>query len=491
MAPAPGSEAPSVPGSTRDASGNVPRAEHSPATSTPASTAMTGGAMTGTAMTGGGANEPGAAMKALIARLYPICRSITGEGVRETLGILREEIPLEIHEVPSGTPVFDWVVPDEWVIHDAFVKDAAGERIIDFQAHNLSVVNYSRPFKGTLTLDELRPHLHAEAEHPDWIPYRTSYYQENWGFCLPWNRLQAMGPGPYEVEIDAEVKPGSLTYGECFIEGESAEEVLVSAHCCHPSLANDNLSGIAVAVELIKGLMAAKPRLSYRFIFIPGTIGSITWLALNEARLSAIKAGLVAVNLGDPGIMHYKKSRRGDALIDRAAAHVLKARGDHRVEDFSPYGYDERQFCSPGIDLPVGCLSRTPYGRFPEYHTSADNLDLVRAEALGNSLAAFREIFAVLERDGTWLNLSPMAEPMLGRRGLYAAIGGRSDTKDRQMAMLWVLNQSDGRHSLLDIAEKAGLPFALIADAAEVLAAHDLLAPAEGRVLGAGTGTDP
>ncbi|TPE48435.1 DUF4910 domain-containing protein [Amaricoccus solimangrovi] len=422
-------------------------------------------------------------MKALIARLYPICRSITGPGVRETLGILREQIPLEIREVPSGTPVFDWVVPEEWVIRDAFVKDPSGARVIDFRAHNLSVVNYSRPFRGRLTLEELRPHLHAEEAHPDWIPYRTSYYQEAWGFCLPWNRLRAMGPGPYEVEIDAEVKPGSLTYGECLVPGESDEEVLVSAHTCHPSLANDNLSGIAVAVELIRGLMARKPRLSYRFLFIPGTIGSITWLALNEARLSRIRAGLVAVNLGDPGIMHYKKSRRGDAAVDRAAAHVLGARGDHRIEDFSPYGYDERQFCSPGIDLPVGCLSRTPYGRFPEYHTSADNLDLVREEALAASLETFRAIFAVLERDGVYLNLSPKGEPMLGKRGLYAALGGRSDTKDRQMAMLWVLNLSDGRHSLLDIAERAGLPFELVADVAETLQAHDLLAPAAGRVL--------
>lgn len=468
-APAEGAAAPAAP--------NVPRAEHSsPASDVPRAEHPASQAPAVP-------NDPGAAMMALVARLYPICRSITGPGVRETLGILREHIPLEIHEVPSGTPVFDWVVPDEWTIRDAFVKDAEGRRIIDFRAHNLHVVNYSRPFKGTLTLDELRPRLHAEEAHPDWIPYRTSYYQEDWGFCLPWTQLRALGPGPYEVEIDATLAPGHLTYGECFIEGESAEEVLVSAHVCHPSLANDNLSGIAVAVELIKGLMAAKPRLSYRFLFIPGTIGSITWLALNQARLGAIKAGLVAVNLGDPGIMHYKKSRRGDTGLDRAAAHVLAARGAHRIVDFSPYGYDERQFCSPGIDLAVGCLSRTPYGQFPEYHTSADNLDLVRPEALSASLDAFRAILGVLERDGTYLNLAPMGEPMLGKRGLYAAIGGRSDTRDRQMAMLWVLNQSDGRQSLLDIAGTSGLPFDLVADVAQVLVAHDLLAPAEGRTL--------
>lgn len=431
------------------------------------------------------ANAPGDAMLALIARLYPICRSITGAGVRQTLAILREQVPLDIHEVPSGTPVFDWVVPPEWTIREAWVKNARGETVIDFAAHNLHLMSYSAPIHARMPLASLRPHLHAEAEHPDWIPYRTSYYQENWGFCLPWTQLQALEDGEYEVFIDSSLAPGSLTYGECFIEGESADEVLVSTHICHPSLANDNLSGIAVATELIKGLRAARPRLSYRFLFIPGTIGSITWLALNEARLGRIVAGLSAVNLGDPGMLHYKRSRRGDALIDRAAAHVLAQSGAHRILDFSPYGYDERQFCSPGINLPVGCLSRTPYGQFPEYHTSADNLDLVRAEALEGSLVALWAIFDILERDRSYVNLSPKGEPQLGRRGLYAAIGGRSDTKDFQMAMLWVLNQSDARQpdggpGLLEIAERAALPFALIAEAAEALVAHGLLAPAPG-----------
>lgn len=431
-------------------------------------------------MTGPAApNDLGAAMVALIARLYPICRSITGNGVRETLRLLQDHIPLEIHEVPSGTPVFDWTVPLEWNIRDAFVKNSRGERIIDFQAHNLHVVNYSRPFRGRMSLADLKPHLHAEAEHPDWIPYRTSYYQDNWGFCLPWTQLQSLPEDDYEVEIDATLQPGHLTYGECFLPGTdpAAGEVLISTHICHPSLANDNLSGIAVVVELIKRLSHSPHRHGYRFILIPGTIGSITWLALNEDRLGAIRHGLVAVNLGDPGMMNYKRSRRGTAAIDRITAHVLGQRGTHRIIDFSPYGYDERQFCSPGIDLPVGSLSRTPYGQFPEYHTSADNLDLIRPEALTQSFETFLAIFEMLERDGTYLNLSPKGEPQLGKRGLYAAIGGRSDTKDRQMALLWVLNQSDGGHSLLDIAERSGIDFALIADAAETLVAHDLLAP--------------
>ena len=420
----------------------------------------------------------GDALHALCARLYPICRSITGDGVRETLGILGERIPLAVTEVPSGTPVFDWTVPREWNIRDAYVANSRGERVIDFRAHNLHVVSYSTPVRARMRLAELRPHLHSDPAHPDWIPYRTSYYAEAWGFCLSHNALQALPDDDYEVVIDSTLADGALTYGECFIPGETPDEVLISAHVCHPSLANDNLSGLTIATELARRLLAKKPRLSYRFLFIPGTIGSITWLALNEARLGAIRHGLVAVNLGDPGIPHYKASRRGTAEIDRVAAHVLAARGPHALVPFSPYGYDERQFCSPGIDLPVGCLSHTPYGQFPEYHTSADNLDLVRPEALAASLDTFEAIFEILERNRRYLNLSPKCEPQLGKRGLYAALGGRSDTRDRQMAMLWVLNQSDGGPDLLAIAERANLPFALVADAADALAAHDLLAPA-------------
>lgn len=430
------------------------------------------------------ADDPGAALHALAARLYPICRSITGDGVRETLGILGERIPLEVREVASGTPVFDWTVPREWNIRDAWVKNARGERVIDFRAHNLHVVGYSTPVRATMSLAELRPRLHADPAHPDWIPYRTSYYQEAWGFCLSQRALDALPDGDYEVVIDSRLADGALTWGECLVPGETTDEVIVSAHVCHPSLANDNLSGLVVATELARRLAARdrRPRLSTRFLFIPGTIGSIAWLALNEDRLGRIRHGLVAVNLGDPGIPHYKRSRRGDAVIDRAAAHVLAARGDHRILPFSPYGYDERQFCSPGIDLAVGCLSRTPYGQFPQYHTSADDLDFIRPEALAASLDILEAIVAILERNRRYRNLSPKCEPQLGRRGLYAALGGRSDTRDRQMAMLWVLNQSDGgpgSPDLLAIAERAGLPFALVADAAETLLAHDLLAPVE------------
>jgi aminopeptidase-like protein len=423
--------------------------------------------------------DAGAVMYDLIARLYPICRSITGPGVRETLGILGEIVPVKLHEVSTGTPVFDWTVPKEWTIRDAYVADMTGRRVVDFREHNLHVVSYSVPVDRTMTLAELRPHLFTDPAHPSWIPYRTSYYAETWGFCLPHDRLLAMSEGDYRVVIDSTLEAGSLTYGEIVVPGASDDEILISAHVCHPSLANDNLSGVAVVTEIAKRLRDAPLRHTVRILLIPGTIGSITWLALNEQRLHRIRHGLVAVNLGDPGAMHYKRSRRGDAPVDRAAVHVLaRRRRPHTVVDFSPYGYDERQFCSPGIDLPVGCLSRTPYAQFPEYHTSADDLSLVRPDALRDSLDTYLEILAVLDRDRRWINLSPKGEPQLGRRGLYDAIGGRSDAKSRQMALLWVLNLSDGRHGLLDITERSGLPFATIADAADDLEKAGLLAPA-------------
>lgn len=429
------------------------------------------------------AGDVGRDMHRLIEALYPICRSITGDGVRESLRIVARDIPLSIHEVPSGTPVFDWTVPPEWNIRDAYVKNGRGERVIDFRASNLHVINYSRPVRATMTLDELRPHLFADPAHPDWVPYRTTYYQDNWGFCLSARALAALPDDRYEVCIDSTLTDGALTYGECLVPGAGRDEILVSCHICHPSLCNDNLSGIAVASQLLRRLLARRSRYTYRFLFIPGTIGSITWLALNEDKLAAIRHGLVAVNLGDPGKMHYKRSRHGNAEIDQVVEYVLARQGgDHTVLDFEPYGYDERQFCSPGINLPVGCLMRTPHGQFPEYHTSADNLDLVQPAFLVHSLETFWTVFQVLEGNRTYRNLLPKCEPQLGKRGLYEAIGGRSDTKARQMALLWVLNLSDGRHSLLDIAKRARLDIDLVIDAAAALERHDLLAvPSDGR----------
>jgi len=412
----------------------------------------------------------------LIAELYPICRSITGEGFRSTLDTLAGHLDLAVHEVASGTRVFDWTVPREWNITDAYVATSAGERVIDFRASNLHVVSYSVPVDARMSLSELRPHLHTLPEHPEWIPYRTSYYDDNWGFCLSQRQLDRLAEDEYHVVIDSSLTDGYLTYGEYLVPGASAEEVLVSCHACHPSLCNDNLSGVALATWLAKVLADSEPRYSYRFLFIPGTIGSITWLARNEATLPRVRAGLVLACVGDPGGLTYKRSRRGDTEIDRTMAHVLATSGaQYELTDFSPYGYDERQFCSPGFDLPVGCLNRTPHARYPEYHTSADDLDLIRPDSLADSFKTCLAAFRILEENATYLNQNPKCEPQLGRRGLYGAIGGRSDTQQFQLAMLWVLNLSDGAHSLLDIAERSELEFGLVTEATDALVRAGLL----------------
>ena len=418
----------------------------------------------------------GAAMYDLIGEIFPICRSITGDGVRETLERLQREIPLEIHEVPSGTEVFDWTVPKEWNIRDAYVKSADGRRIVDFRQSNLHVMSYSVPVDRTMTAEELAPHLHSLPEHPEWIPYRTSYYEEKWGFCVSHEVREELSKGSFEVRIDSTLSDGHLTYGEWFLPGESSDEVFLSCHCCHPSLANDNLSGIAVATSLARWLSEEPRRYSYRLVFIPGTIGSITWLARNEATTDRIRHGLVLSCLGDRGGLTYKRSRRGDTPIDRAAEHVLTHSGSsYELLDFVPYGYDERQYCSPGFDLPVGCFMRTPNGRFPEYHTSADNLDLIDPDSLRDSLDRLRDVVGILEHDGRYLNTNPKCEPRLGKRGLYSKTGGRASIPGYEMALLWVLNLSDGDHDLLEIANRAGLPFEVVHRAALDLERHDLL----------------
>ncbi|MGW4406673.1 DUF4910 domain-containing protein [Nonomuraea sp. NPDC004702] len=414
----------------------------------------------------------GPEMHDLVRRLYPLCRSITGDGLRRTLEIIGGSIPLEITEVPTGTQVLDWTIPREWNIRDAYVKDAAGNRVVDFRRSNLHVVGYSAPVEATMSLAELRGRLHTLPGQPDLVPYRTSYYAETWGFCLSQNTLDGLAEGPYEVRIDSTLADGHLTYGEHVIRGRSSEEVLISCHVCHPSLANDNLAGVAVAVSLAQRLL--DPWYTYRFVFAPGTIGAITWLALNRERVDRIRHGLTLACAGDAGTITYKRSRRGDAEIDQVFAHVLKDR-PHTLLDFSPYGYDERQYCSPGFDLPVGSLTRTPYGGYPEYHTSADDPDFVRPEAMEDTLETLWSAVRVLEGNRRYQNLSPYGEPQLGARGLYGSLGGRSDTKQAQMAMLWVLNLSDGRHSLLDIAERSNLPFQALADAANALQNAGLL----------------
>jgi aminopeptidase-like protein len=423
-----------------------------------------------------GTTGAGADMYELVRELYPICRSITGDGVRQTLRSLQELIDLEIHEVPTGTPVLDWTIPREWNLRDAYVETADGRRIVDVRASNLHVVGYSVPVRARLSLQELLPHLHSLPEHPDWVPYRTSYYAERWGFCLAHNELKKLPEGEYDVCIDSSLEDGSLTYGEYAIPGDEPAEVLIHTHVCHPSLANDNLSGIALVTYLARALSRGQRRFSYRFVFAPGTIGAITWLSRNESLLARIRHGLVVSNVGDPGGLTYKQSRIGEAEIDRAAAHVLGSwAGDTEVVEFSPYGYDERQYCSPGFNLPVGSLSRSVHGTFPEYHTSADDLSFVRPEFLEDSLSACLAILDVLEGNARYRNMSPKGEPQLGRRGLYGDTGGH-DRAEAELALLWVLNLSDGWNSLLDIAERSALPFTVIREAADRLLRADLLA---------------
>ncbi len=424
----------------------------------------------------------GARAYEFVGEIFPICRSITGNGVRRTLECVGKRVPLKLHEVPSGTPAFDWEVPLEWNIRDAYVKSADGRRVIDFQASNLHIMSYSTPVRATMSLAELRPHLHTLPDAPDLIPYRTSYYAPKWGFCLRHRDLLALADGNYEVCIDSELKAGSLTYAECFLPGESDREVIIFTHVCHPSLANDNAAGIAVAMELARAVAKSPRRYSYRFVFSPGTIGAITWLAINEANVGRIAHGLVLGLMGDSGPLTYKRSARPDAEIDRVATHIVKTlNAQSRIEAFSPYGYDERQFCSPGFDLPVGRLTRSPNGGYPEYHTSGDNLDLVRPEFLAESLCAAARIVQALEGNGTYLNTQPKCEPRLGKRGLYRPTGG-TEPSGREHALLWVLNQSNGRRSLLEIAETAGLPFTVIRSAADELQTAGLLISTSERI---------
>jgi aminopeptidase-like protein len=411
-----------------------------------------------------------------VRELYPIPRSLTGDGVRRTLEWARERLPLEIHEVASGTPVLDWAVPREWNVREAWLADPEGRRVADFERHNLHLVGYSVPVRERMPLARLRPHLHSLPEHPDWIPYRTSYYREDWGFCLPHQVLEALPEGEYTVHIDSRLEDGHLTYGELLLPGQEPGEILLSCHVCHPSLANDNLSGLAVATMLARILGEAPRRWSYRLLLIPGTIGSITWLARNRDGVGRIRGGLVLANLGDAGSFHYKRSRRGGAEIDRAVAHVLESSGEpYGVRPFVPWGYDERQYCSPGFDLPVGLFSRSPHGTFPEYHSSADDTDFVKPESLAGSVRRLLEVLSVLEGNRRLRNLSPYGEPQLGRRGLYRALGGGTEGRERELAMLWVLSLSDGEHSLLDIAERAGIPFDRLRRATADLEAAGLL----------------
>ncbi|MHC4572981.1 MAG: DUF4910 domain-containing protein [Planctomycetota bacterium] len=417
-------------------------------------------------------------MHDLMSKLYPICRSITGEGFRRTQNILKQYIPLDMHAVPSGKEVFDWTVPKEWNIRDAYIKNSKGEKIVDFKKLNLHVVNYSVPVNRKISLNELRKNIFTLPEHPDWVPYRTSYYKESWGFCLSHNDFLKLNEDTYEVVIDSTLEDGHLNYGEYLIKGRTCEEVLISTHACHPSLCNDNLSGVVLSTFLAKRMSQTTPRYSYRFLFIPGGIGSVVWLCLNEHTVPNIRCGLVVTCVGDAGSFTYKKTRRGDAEIDKAAINVLRNSGcDYKIIDFSPYGYDERNYCSPGFNLPVGSLTRSTHSRFPQYHTSADNLECVRPRYLAESFEKYLAVINILEKNRKYLNLRPKGEVHLGKRGLYGMMGGLQNRAAEEMALLWVLNMSDANHSLLDISDRSGLDFDSVKNAADILCDHKLLKP--------------
>ena len=413
---------------------------------------------------------------ALAARIFPICRSITGNGVRQTLREIGSHLALEVHEVPTGTEVFDWTIPREWNIRDAYIKDHVGNKVVDFAQSNLHVMSYSVPVRTRVSLEELKKHVHTLPEQPDLIPYRTSYYAEDWAFCMAHRQLEDLREETYEVVIDSSLENGYLTYGEYLHKGETDEEFLLSAHVCHPSLANDNCSGVALLTQLARRMVGLQTRYSYRFLFAPGTIGAIAWLARNEESSWRVKHGLVVSMVGDGGGPTYKKSRRGGSAIDRVIAHVLRHSGlTATIEDFSPYGYDERQYCSPGFNLPVGLFQRSKYGTIPQYHTSADNLSFIRPEHLLESYGVIVKTIDIIENDAVYSNTIPKCEPQLGRRGLYGRIGGKKDIATENMAILWVLNLCDDAHSLLDIAERSDLPFEVIRRVARVLQAHGLL----------------
>ena len=439
----------------------------------------------------------GEEMYELVKELFPICRSITGNGVRKTLGIIKKHIPIEIHEVPSGTKVFDWSIPKEWNIEDAYVENSKGKKIIDFKKSNLHILNYSVPIKKKVSLSELKEHLFTLPEYPNWIPYRTSYYKENWGFCMTHNQFKKLTDEEYKVVIASTLKEGHLTFGELFLKGESEKEFLFSCYICHPSMCNDNLSGVVLLTYLARYLSKKKLKYSYRFLFIPETIGAITWLALNEKNIDKIQGGLVATCLGDKGHITYKKTRKGNSQIDKIVEKVLKESGEkYEIIDFFPAGSDERQFSSPAFNLEMGSVTRTLYGKFSEYHTSADNLDFVRPEFFQDTFQKYIKVISELEdsfetmskgaeyqkkkikkNELMFKNLFPKCEPNLGKRGLYDEIGGKKTGLDDKMPIFWILNLSDGENSLSDISKRSKIDLDILEKNAQKLVDVGLIKP--------------
>lgn len=440
----------------------------------------------------------------LLRRLFPLCRSLTGEGVRRTLAILREIADFEIHEVPSGTVAYDWVVPEEWNVRDAYIANSHGQRVVDFHQNNLHLVGYSVPFEGRLTFEELRPHLHTLPDLPDAIPYRTSYYHRTWGFCLSQRQFDALDrKETYFIKVDTTLTPGSLTYGEKVLQGTSGQQYLISTYCCHPSLANDNLSGMVLWALLLRELSQRPLRHTYWFLIAPETIGALVWLSRNESVARNITGGFLPSTVAGPGSFGYKRTFLGNSIIDRVVRQTFRElRLDYIEYPFDINGSDERQFSSPAFRIPMGTICKDKYYEYTFYHTSLDNLEFISADALIQSLKLYILAIEKLEMNRTYRSLSPYGEPMLGKRGLYPKLGGSIkqqaanlhlahedrpyDVSEERVlygseldAIRWVLFYSDGQTSLLDIAEKTALPMRQLYEVAEKLAAHHLLKPQE------------
>jgi aminopeptidase-like protein len=407
----------------------------------------------------------------LLSMLFPICRSLTGDGNRETFRILQEVAPIGIIEYPSGAPIYDWEIPDEWNIHDAFIKDKLGNRLVDFRKSNLHVMGYSEPIHQWMTFAEIEPHLHCLESAPDAIPYRTSYYQRDWGFCVTKAQYDDLKSyrDRFEIKIDSEFdKNGSMTVGEIVVQGELPTEYLVSTYCCHPSMANDNLSGLLTALFLARDcLSGSKPKYSWRFIFVPETIGALAYLSHNENALKMVKGGLVITTCGGPGRLGYKESFLKEHLVDRATRLAFRDQGRDPVHyPFVPDGSDERQYSSPAFRIPTITITKDKYYEYPDYHTSCDNLDFVNGAQIFESLSLYRHVIKILDENTTYLSNFPNGEPQLGRRGLYPTTGGAinqpamdslcSDASDID-AIMWIMFFSDGKHDLLEIAEKSGI----------------------------------
>ena len=409
-------------------------------------------------------------------RLYPITRSITGDGVRETLGVLGEHVEIDVNEIPTGTEILDWTVPNEWNVREAWVKGPSGEKVVDMADLNLHVMGYSTPVSAVMRLEVLQEHLHSLLDRPTLVPFVASYFAEAWGFCLSHEQREGLADGEYEVYIDSTLVPGSLTYGEHVIAGETDHEIIISAHCDHPALANENVSGMVAGVAIAQRLAAlGRPRHTIRFIFAPATIGAIAWLSRNQERVDRIAGGLTLTSLADGAPLRYKRTAAADTTIDRVAGSVLASSGvDHEFIDFYPFGYDERQYNSPGFGLAVGSFMRAIHGQTSEYHTSGDNLDLVDDEQLTEAIDVITEVIAEMDATRSYVNQAPFGEPQLGKRGIYDAVGGKN-IPDLQLALLWVLNMSDGSHDLVAIAERSGLPSETIEAASDLLLEHDLI----------------